>query len=282
MTTPDTIAARSRSLYERGPTTVFACRHDTRFSYCLYVPHSFDADPQGHRLIVAVHGSSRTMTEFRDAFADFAEAHRCVVLSPLFPVGVAGDDNGDGYKYLLEGSTRYDLVLLHMIAEAGARLGTHLGPCFMFGFSGGAQFVNRFVLLHPVTLLGATIAAPGSVTLLDDSKDYWVGTRNLPAVFAVATDVAALRRLPIQFVVGGEDTETWEIHYTPDRAGYMDGINATGRTRIERTRALQQNFAKHGIASRIDVVPGAGHDWHPMMPVVLDFCLQILRGEFRS
>jgi poly(3-hydroxybutyrate) depolymerase len=272
----DDQAARSRQFYQRGPTTVFACRHDTRFSYCLHVPGSFDQSPGEHRLIVAVHGSSRTMTELRDGFAAFAEAHHCVVLAPLFPVGVAGDDNGEGFKYLIEGGTRYDLVLLHMIEEAGARLGSPLGAFFLFGFSGGAQFVNRFLLLHPAQLWGVSIAAPGSVTLLDDSRDYWVGTRNLRALFGVAADRAAMGAVPVQLVVGGADDETWEINYKPGRAGYMEGINDTGRTRIERSRALHENLTACGVASRLDVVPGAGHDWRPLMPATQDFCRELL------
>ena len=265
---------RSRQLYERGPTTVFACRADTRFCYCLHVPASFYPATGDHELIVAVHGSSRTMTEFRDSFAGFAETNRCIVLAPLFPVGVAGDDNGEGFKYLRENAIRYDLVLLSMIAEAGARLGTRLGRFYLFGFSGGAQFVNRFMLLHPGKLWGVSVAAPGSVTLLDEHRDYWVGTRDLAQQFSgSAPDIPKLRDIPVQVIVGGADTETWEINYTPDRTGYMDGINDSGTTRIERSATLHENLRSNGVPSRIDIVPGAGHDWHPLMPAVEAFCL---------
>jgi poly(3-hydroxybutyrate) depolymerase len=216
------------------------------------------------------------MTEMRDRFAAVAEAHRCVVLAPLFPVGAAGDDNGEGFKYLIEGKTRYDLVLLHMIQEASARLHTQLGRFFLFGFSGGAQFVNRFFLLHPRRLWGVSIAAPGSVTLLDGSRDYWVGTRDLKAVFGISADVDALRTVPVQLIVGDADLDTWEINYAPDHPGYQDGINDAGRTRIERTRTLQQNLAASGLRASLELVPTAGHDWHPLMSAVEAFCLQVL------
>ena len=274
-------ARRSRQLYERGATTVFACRHETRLSYCLYVPQSFDAAPAEHALIVAVHGSVRTFTEFRDALGPFAEARRCVVLAPLFPVGVLGDDSGEGFKYLAEGDIRYDRALLHMVAEAGGRLGIVPDRFFLFGFSGGAQFANRFHLLHPGRLWGVSVAAPGSVTLLDPARDYWVGTRDLAARFGIAADAAALRAVPVQVVVGGADTESWEIHYAPGRAGYMEGVNDSGRTRIERSATLRDNLAAAGIAARLDVVPGAGHDWRPLLPSIEAFAAECL-GGFRA
>ncbi len=265
-------AGRSLRWYERGATTVFACRYDTRFSYCLYVPASFDTGSTDHALVVAVHGSSRTATEFRDSFAAFAEAHRCVVLAPLFPVGVMGDDNGEGFKYLVERTIRYDRVLLHMAAEAGTRLGAAWHRFFLFGFSGGAQFANRFLLLHPGRLWGASIAAPGSVTLLDDTRGYWVGTADIETVFGISLDIAALRTVPVQVIVGEDDTDTWEINYMPGHPGYRDGINDTGRTRIERSRALRTNLAAHGVSAELVLVPGAGHDWHPLTAAVQTFC----------
>lgn len=269
-------AARRLKWYERGATTVFACRHDTRFSYCLYVPTSFEAGSADHALVVAVHGSSRTATEFRDSLAAFAEAHRCVVLAPLFPVGVMGDENGDGFKYLIERTIRYDEVLLHMAAEAGARLGAAWHRFFLFGFSGGAQFANRFLLVHPGRLWGASIAAPGSVTLLDEARGYWVGTADIEAVFGIALDIEALRTVPVQVIVGEDDTDTWEIEYVPGQPGYRDGINDAGRTRIERSRALQANLRAHGVPAELSLVPGAAHDWRPLMAAVRTFCRGVL------
>ena len=77
-------------------------------------------------------------------------------------------------------------------------------------------------------------------------------------------------RIRLLVATHAADDETWEINYKPGRAGYMDGINDTGRTRIERTRALHENLTASGVASRLDVVPGAGHDWRRLMPATQD------------
>ena len=243
-------AQRAKLLYGRGPTVVYACRKDPRFSYCLYVPPTFDADPAGHTLIVAVHGTGRTMTAYRDGFAGFALYNKCVVLAPLFPVGVLGDDYADGFKYLREGDIRYDEVLLAMIEEAGARLGTAFGRFMLFGFSGGGHFVHRFFYLHPTVLLAVSIGAPGAVTLLDDTRDYWVGTRDFEEVFGRRLDLEDMRQVAVQLVVGAADIETWEINYQPGSRNYMEGINDTGPTRVARNTALRRNLESHGIAVR--------------------------------
>ena len=44
---------------------------------------------------------------------------------------------------------RYDLILLDMIEDMAKRYpGVHTDQFFMFGHSGGGQFVNRFLLAH--------------------------------------------------------------------------------------------------------------------------------------
>lgn len=278
-TTTTQAAERSRLMYQRGPTVVFACRMDPRFSYCMYVPPSFDADPAGHTLIVAVHGTGRTMTTYRDGFSAFARFNKCVVLAPLFPVGPCGDDYADGFKYLQEGDIRYDQVLLAMVEEAGARLGMLFAQFMLFGFSGGGHFAHRFFYLHPQRLSAVSIGAPGAVTLIDDGRDFWVGTRDLQARFGCALNLPAMRQVPVQMVVGAADIETWEITYQPSSRNYMDGINDSGRTRIERNTTLKHNFEAHGITVRQDIVPNVPHDGIKVLPQVEAFFMDVLAAR---
>ena len=76
--------------YDVGATPFIALQADQRVSYCLYVPKSLrdEKDPSTWRLIAAVHGTGRTATAYRDGFAALAERTRCIVLAPLFPVGL--------------------------------------------------------------------------------------------------------------------------------------------------------------------------------------------------
>ncbi len=278
----DSPAARRRKMYERGATPVFACRADPRFGYCLYVPHTFDDDPAGHSLVVVMHGSGRTMEAYRDRFAAFGRYRRCVILAPLFPIGPLGDGNAHGFKLLEEGGVRYDQVLLAMVDEVGALLGSRFGRFMLFGYSGGGHFAHRFFYLHPERLHAVSIGAPGSVTLLDGERDWWVGTRDLKARFGRDIDLDAMRAVRVQLVVGAADTETWEINYASDSVQYAAGINDAGRTRIERLAALRASFERHGIACRHDVVPNVAHDGAQVLPHVHDFFEHVLADVHRG
>ena len=250
---------RGQQLYDRGPTTVYASHFDPRFSWCAYVPPGLDEPGPAPELVVAVHGTLRDMVNYRALFTDFARWNRCVVLAPLFPVGVLGDGNRDGYKYIAEGDIRYDRVLLAMVEELGDRLGLGFERFALFGFSGGGHFAHRMLLLHPRRLWAVSIGAPGSVTRLDAERDWWVGTRDMRVRFGVGPDVAAMREVAIHMVVGGADRETWEIGHREGGCYWMPGANDAGPTRPDRLKALQDSFAAQGIASTLDIVPGVAH-----------------------
>ena len=196
-------AARARAMYDLGHSTVFASRIDPRFSYCMYVPPHIDQAKHPMELVVIMHGTGRAFVEYRDAFAEFARWNDCIVLCPLFPVSPLGDGNRDGFKQLIEGDIRYDHILQGMVAEVGEKFGRDFSRFALFGYSGGGQFVNRYTLLHPETLWAASIGAPGSVTLLDPSQDWWVGVRGAEARFGKAVDIEALRQVGVH-MVGGE------------------------------------------------------------------------------
>lgn len=278
MTANSDFAARSAALYESGPTTVFAAQSDPRFCYCLYVPRTRDA-AQPTELIVAMHGTGRTFIQYRDAFAEFGRWHNCIILAPLFPVGPLGDGNYHGYKYMHEGSIRYDEVLLSMVAEVEAKYGLSVPRFALFGFSGGGHFAHRFLLLRPDKLWAVSIGAPGSVTLPDPSRDFWIGVRDLEARFGRRFDPAAIAAVPTQMVVGAADLETWEITHREDSKSWMPGANDAGRTRPERLRTLKAAFEGIGSRVRFDELPNVPHDGMKVLGVVQEFFADVLAAK---
>src|SRR4051812_4854162 len=162
-----------------GSTGVFAHTADPRFSFCLHVP-STSKDAHGRRgLVVAVHRTLRNFMECRDAFAGFGEQHGLVVLAPLFPINVFGDGNPDGYKYLQERDIRYDLLLNAMVETIAGWTACDASRFFLQGYSGGAHFVHRYLLLHPQRVRAASLSAPGQVTLLDPAVPWHAGLRGI-------------------------------------------------------------------------------------------------------
>jgi len=228
------------------------------------------------RLLVAVHGTLRAVTLYRDAFAAFAERHRLIVLAPLFPGGITSPADLSSYKLLRTGALHYDRVLLSMVDEVGEKYGIDIRRFMLFGFSGGGHFAHRFFYLHPERLSAVSIGAPGVVTLLDRERDFWVGVRNVEALFGQRLDIEVMRATPVQMVIGAEDKETWEITIRPGNAWYMEGADLAGADRLARLRALKASFEAAGIAVRHHVVPGAAHRMEPMVPAVEDFLAEAL------
>ncbi|MEJ8574182.1 alpha/beta hydrolase [Microbaculum marinum] len=260
------------SYYDFGRTTVFASREDSRFSYCAYVPGDYDEDgSKRYPVAVIVHGTERGMQAYRDAFSDFAEKNSVIVLCPLFPANICFPGDLSSYKMLRDGDLHYDAVLLSMIDELKEKYRIAGDRVLMYGFSGGGHFTHRFLYLHPERLLAASIGAPGVVTLLDFDHDFWVGVRNFEEVFGKPIDLDAVRRVPVQMVIGGNDRETWEITITPKDAWWMPGADAAGPDRISRMQALKESFERHGVRVRHDIVPGFAHDDRGLIGNVKDF-----------
>ena len=270
---------RSRDV---GPTCVIAARSDPRFSYCLYVPTTPERSRETLELVVAVHGSARFFTRYRDAFAAFCRWNRCIVLCPLFPAGVKGDRNPHGYKYLREAEIRYDAVLLAMVDEVREHYSIAAEKFALFGYSGGAHFAHRFFMLHAQRLWALSIGAPGAVTLLDPTQDWWVGVRNFRAVFGVDPDIEAMRRVPVQMIVGSADIETWEITQREDDPYWMEGANAAGRTRRDRLESLRRSYESAGIAVRFDVLANVAHDALGCIPAAEEFLAEVLARRRRQ
>ncbi len=74
------------SYYARGRTAVFASRMDQRFSYCCYIPASYEEHGDvRYPLTVLVHGSLRDATSLRDQFIDYAEDNQTILLARCSP-----------------------------------------------------------------------------------------------------------------------------------------------------------------------------------------------------
>lgn len=274
-------AGRGKAMYDMGETIVFSYGGDPRFSYCLYMPPEMLERSDPPELLVFMHGTGRTFMAYRDALSGFGRWNYCAVLCPLFPANVLGDGNRDGFKQLREGDIRYDHVLLGMVQEVGAKYGAPFERFALAGYSGGGHFANRFMYLHPERLWACSVGAPGSVTLLDDRRDWWVGVNGMEKIFGQALDMDALRRLPVQLVVGSTDQETWEITHQEGGRHWMPGANDAGRTRPERLASLQKSLQAAGVQARLDIVLDVAHDGMKCLPTITTFIAAALR-QLRS
>lgn len=263
--------------YDIGRTPFFALQADRRFSYCLAVPTDYNTAGKRYSLLVLIHGTERSPSDYRDAFIQFAADHDCIVLAPLFAAGMTAARELDSYKFIRRAGVRYDEILLAMVEEVAARYRLRSRNLLLHGFSGGGQFAHRMFILHPDRVRAVSIGAPGKVTRIDPERPWWVGTADIGRQFGVQLDVAAMRRVPVQMVIGDQDTETWEITVNRESEWWMEGANDAGVTRLDRIAALKRNFESHGIAVQLDVVPGADHTSRSMFPTVQAFMSRVLK-----
>ncbi|MGV2872805.1 hypothetical protein [Colwellia sp. E150_009] len=268
------------SPYDIGKSADFSCQYDQRFSYTTYVPaHIAHTNNMRNKLLVVIHGSGRNNQLIRDRFISFADRYGYILLSPLFPCGITDSEDRDSYKYFMTDKVQYDQVLLAMIDEISDRLHLKIDNYFMFGFSGGAHFAHRFFYLHPDKISYLIIASPGSVTLIDTDKDWWVGLRNIEEKFDMVFNIESLKIPRIQLLVGEEDLSTHEITHAPGDKYWMEDANIAGATRVERCKSLFENFTKHGLNVDMEVVPGAAHDGNVICSKAIEVFSQYIDGN---
>lgn len=259
------------SPYFIGKTTSIACQSDPRFSYCLHVPRGYRTGQKATRLLLAVHGTDRRNQQVRDFFSDFAEATNTVVVAPLFPAGLGHDQEVDDYKLLRANSIRFDLIALSMVAEVAARYAVDARRFLLFGFSGGAHFAHRFFYGHPERLSAVVVGAPGSVTLPQPDRQWWVGLAGFAEIFGHEPDWAAISQVPIHLAVGREDTNPTGIIHSPADPYWMEGAESAGLNRVERLSTLYRQLAARQCKVSLELIDGVSHQLEPIVQAAAAF-----------
>ncbi|MDR6817543.1 putative esterase [Neorhizobium sp. 2083] len=185
------------------------------------------------------------------------------ILAPLFPATLGGEDHSDGYKFLISGGIDYIALTKAMINNAAAP-GGRFGPIYLYGFSGGAQFAERYALFHSATLSGLVLASPGSVTLLDDTVEWWPGLAGACAAIGLSPDLASLCGIPVAIVIGSEDRVAGLVARPPGSPHGSIHEGLAGNSRLERARSLYASFRNSGIEASFHEVEGVAHNLQPV------------------
>jgi hypothetical protein len=139
--------------FARKPLTVY-----------YYKPRSARSDA---RVLIAIHGAERKGATARDNWKAFAEQHAVIVLAPefdqkrypnrLFQMGGLADRDSSHWTFTL---------IEHLFDKLRGDEGLSATRYWLFGHSGGGQFVHRMVLAMPQARYSLAIAAnPGAYTL---------------------------------------------------------------------------------------------------------------------
>ena len=212
------------------------CPTDQRFHYWVHLPDCYyDEAEHNYSLMVIIHGTGCATEEYIKQAKELADQYHMAVLAPMFPGGLIQRDDFNSYKLLSCDGIRYDLILLDMIEDMAKRYpGVHTDKFFMFGHSGGGQFVNRFLFAHPQRLKACSIGAPGRPTFLDMNTDYFWGVRDFADYFGYDVDVDSVRKVPVLITVGELDNK-------------FIGESPYGDNRVARMKSLQKNLQDNGV-----------------------------------
>lgn len=233
---------------------------DQRFGFAF---SSASADQAGLPLVIVAHGSDRDVTGMVTAMREGLGDRGASILAPLFPSTIGGEDHSDGYKFLISGGIDYTALTKAMINNAPAP-GGRFGSVYLYGFSGGAQFAERYALFHSAMLSGLVLASPGSVTLLDETVEWWPGLAGACAAIGISPDLASLRGIPAAIVIGSEDRVVGLVARPPGSPHGSIHEGLAGNSRLERARSLYASFRNSGIETSLHEVEGAAHNLQPV------------------
>ncbi len=220
----------------------------------LFLPPSLDSSTP---LLISVHGISRNADEHLACFAPFAAAHGVAVMAPVFPPAVFPDYQRLGRPGK---GLRADLTLRVMLDRLCREVGLASRQVYLFGHSGGAQFVHRYVMAYPRDVACYVASAAGWYTLPDCSLPYPLGIGAGPGVPGVGFDPAAFLRVPGAVLVGARDNRRGPALRKAPKVDALQG--ATRMERAERwVAAMNRGAMERGLLPplSLEVIPGAGH-----------------------
>jgi len=241
--------------------------HDGQLFY-LYVPRRVIVEPRAARILVSVHGytGSRSnargrakVRKYAEYWIELAEKKGWVVLAPHFDERRFNRD----YQRLNPSGLRADLRLNALVGEVGRRLpGIPTENIFLFGFSGGGQFVHRYLTFSPERVHRAVCGAPGWYLWQDPSLPYPVGIARKTLPYGLRPRWRELCGTKVLLIVGERDVA--QRAFRRKYKGY-DLMTLQGKGRKERAEnwftSLQNMANKKGWPFRmaLKVLPRKGH-----------------------
>jgi pimeloyl-ACP methyl ester carboxylesterase len=215
-------------------------------------------------LLFVFHGLGRKPDSMRDEARQIAVSACLVVFAPLFD-----EDRFPNWRYELAGVVRDDKVQARsqwtaalvqgLIDQARALVNNPRARVYLFGHSGGGQFMSRLAAYAPPPGVERIVIANPSVYVtpsLTEAAPYGFG-----GVFSGADAQTRLQdylALPITIYLGQDDTGSKSLVVNP-------AANRQGKNRLERGRnqyaAARELAGERGwpFTWKLIEVPGVGH-----------------------
>lgn len=217
-------------------------------------------------VLIAIHGVQRDADVYRDEWARRAVEKGFIVAAPEFSRASFPDNESfsSGNVTADDGSVtprdRWTFAAIDPLFDAiRQRTGTRVPRYVLYGHSGGAQFVQRFVLFMPAARYSRAIAAnAGWYTMPDFTMPLPYGLKDSP----VTPDMlkAALGR-PLWILLGSKDTDPRSPQLRTTKEAMRQGA-----FRLARGEAYYAAAQAAATAAGVELkwqkryVNGVGHD----------------------
>ena len=229
---------------------------EPRQLYYVYRPRTALA---GAPLVIAVHGISRNARRHAERLAPLAERYGAVLVAPLFDKRRFPDYQRLGREGRGE---RADQMLERIIAEVETRTGAGGRRVYLFGFSGGGQFVHRFAMAYPDRVASYVVGAAGWYTFPDETIAFPRGTRIRRCLHDVCFDPDQYLQVPALVLVGERDVnEGRALRHTAAVSRQQ------GRSRVDRgahwIEAMRTAARERGFNTEFefDTLARSGHSF---------------------
>lgn len=226
--------------------------------------YSVPTDPAHAEILVVMHGLSRDGRSHRDDWVRQVGDRNVVVLVPEFPKASYPDSGAYNIGNVVDGGVPQprDQWTFHLVEALFDRVVADLGSTAqdyaLFGFSGGAQFVHRFVELMPRHRARVAVAAnAGWYTMLDEDVPFPYGLDGAPVR---SDELARAFAANLVVILGARDADPNDPSLRRDAR-----TDEQGRQRLERGRTFfrtaQALAREHSFAFgwRLHVEPGLAH-----------------------
>jgi poly(3-hydroxybutyrate) depolymerase len=234
--------------------------HEPTQRYYLYVPRGGGAVKS---VFVTVHGVKRMAKDHALKFASFAERYGVVLVAPLFPKDRFGDYQRLGRNGRGE---RADQALNRILTEVGFLTGANIDKLYMFGYSGGGQFVHRYAMAYPQRTARIVVAAAGWYTFPDSAVNYPKGIKRVKGLKDIRFDPTQFLSVPACVVVGEKDIQRDLELKKSNKIDQQQGTN-----RVERGRAWVEAMSTAAKTYHLDtsydfkVLSGCRHSFTKCM-----------------
>lgn len=232
----------------------------TNVSYYLYVPSS---GGNSVPIFITVHGWSRNAREHAEGYLAYAETYGVVLLAPLF-------ERRQFPQYQQLGNSikkgRADYVLDSIIAEAGRLTGAQTNPLYLFGYSGGGQFVQRYTMAHPERVARIALGAPGWYTFPDAAQAFPLGIGPSKHLTDIRFEPSRFLKIPAKVLVGELDTHRNHHFNASRKIDQAQGVNRQERA-IRWVQAMTAAARVYGYETdySLELLPDSDHSFTTCM-----------------